>query len=537
MKAIGKSLLIALLAAAAIPASAQAKGLETMSAINGVAPPWSPYRYVAMAPRHPAEEGRTTTLAQIDREGGAIDRWWFLRGHWMTPAFAYDGSGGGLSADGGTLVLAGYRYAYPRPNRWSSRFAIVDTDTAQGFDPARRENLHPVTRITLEGDLKLAGVSPDGETVYLNRYPRPGYPAIHAVQALDVASGKLRPAPVSGSRNRRDRLEGLPVTATSDRQGRWAYTLYGGNGEAPYLQALDTEAGRVVDVRLPHLADETNPMLMKMRLDRDGDKLLISPHGTPQGEPARGPQLSVDTRTFAVRRLGDRFLSFTETPRRPGNLLGRSGTIGRSREGKPIELHQVGDPRWSGELLVFGCIHGDECGASQVKPLTGGCPDPSADIFLVPNLDPDGAAAGSRLNGDGVDLNRNFGSEWQPIGNRWDPEYSGPRPFSEPESRLAARIIARVRPAATIWLHQFRGERPFVRAWGQSLAAARHFARLARMPFRSMRWPRGTGPNWQNHAFPDAAFVVELPRGRLEPAMRSRLSKSLVRMGRWVRED
>jgi hypothetical protein len=57
------------------------------------------------------------------------------------------------------------------------------------------------------------------------------------------------------------------------------------------------------------------------------------------------------------------------------------------------------------------------------------------------------------------------------------------------------------------------------------------------MPFRAMRWPAGTAPNWQNHRFSAPAFVVELPQGRLEPAMRGQLSKALVRMGRWVRED
>ena len=230
-------------------------------------------------------------------------------------------------------------------------------------------------------------------------------------------------------------------------------------------------------------------------------------------------------------------LAFAQTPRGPGNLLGRNAVVGHSLQGRPIELHQVGDPRWSGELLVFGCIHGDECGAGGIEPLTGGCPDPSADIFLVPDLDPDGAAAGSRLNSHGVDLNRNFPSEWRPIGRPGGPQYSGPRQFSEPETRLAARIIQELQPAATIWFHQYRGRRPFVRAWGQSVAGARHFAALARMPFRPMRWPAGTGPNWQNHTSSGAAFVVELPRGRLEPAMRGRLSKALVRMGRWVRED
>ncbi|HVD39194.1 MAG TPA: DUF2817 domain-containing protein, partial [Solirubrobacterales bacterium] len=233
----------------------------------------------------------------------------------------------------------------------------------------------------------------------------------------------------------------------------------------------------------------------------------------------------------------DDLLDFAQTPRRPGNLLARTGVVGHSAQGRPIEVRQLGDPKWRGELLVFGCIHGDECGASAIEPTIGGCPDPSADVFLVPNLNPDGAAAGSRLNGDGVDLNRNFNSGWRPAGRPGDPEYSGPRPFSEPETRLAARIVHALEPAATIWFHQHRGERPFVRAWGGSVAGARHFAALARMPFRAMRWPAGTAPNWQNHRFEAPAFVVELPQGRLGPEMRSRLSKALVRMGRWVRED
>jgi murein peptide amidase A len=219
----------------------------------------------------------------------------------------------------------------------------------------------------------------------------------------------------------------------------------------------------------------------------------------------------------------------------------RTKVVGRSAGGEPIELRQVGDPKWSGELLVFGCIHGDECAASGLKlvsaSLAAGCPDPDSDAYIVPTVNPDGTALGSRLNARGVDLNRNFPSEWRRIGTPWSPQYSGARPFSEPETRLAARVIRAVRPAATIWFHQYRGSRPFVRAWGQSIEGARHFARLAQMPFRAMRWPGGTGPNWQNHVFGGAAFVVELPQGELGSKMRGRLNEALVRMGRSVRED
>ena len=234
------------------------------------------------------------------------------------------------------------------------------------------------------------------------------------------------------------------------------------------------------------------------------------------------------------------FLAFTRTPRRPGNLLARRGLAGRSAEGRPIGLLQRGDPAIGGELLVFACIHGDECAASGIEPLApaSGCPDPASEIFLVRNLNPDGFAAGSRLNGRGVDLNRNFPSGWRPIGRRGDPQHAGRRPFSEPETRLAARIVRALEPSVTIWFHQHSAPRPLVRAWKQSVPAAHTFARLARLPFRRLPWPDGTAPNWQNHRFPGtASFVVELPAGELGTDLKGRLERAVVRLAREVGED
>lgn len=236
----------------------------------------------------------------------------------------------------------------------------------------------------------------------------------------------------------------------------------------------------------------------------------------------------------------NRFLAFTRTPRHPGNLLARRGLAGRSAEGRPIGLLERGDPAIEGELLVFGCIHGDECAARDIEPLApgSGYPDPASEIFLVRNLNPDGLAAGSRLNRRGVDLNRNFPSGWRPIGQRGDPQYSGPRPFSEPETRLAARIIRTLRPGVTIWFHQHRHPRALVRAWGQSIPAGRAFARLGWLRFRPLPWPDGTAPNWQNHRFPGTtSFVVELPPGQLGLGLKSRLERAVVRLARKVGED
>jgi protein MpaA len=233
------------------------------------------------------------------------------------------------------------------------------------------------------------------------------------------------------------------------------------------------------------------------------------------------------------------FLAFTQTPRHPGNLMVRMGLAGRSAEGRQIVVRQLGDPAIGGRLLVFDCIHGDECAArGQIVPLANGCPDPAANIYIVPNLNPDGFARNTRVNGRGVDLNRNFPAGWKPIGESGDPEYAGPRPFSEPESRLAARIIRRLQPEATVWFHQDAASHPYVRAWGQSVPTARRFARLAHLRFRLMEWLPGTAPNWQNHQFRGtSSFVVELPPGKLGNALRIKLSAAVDRLARKVGKD
>ncbi len=188
--------------------------------------------------------------------------------------------------------------------------------------------------------------------------------------------------------------------------------------------------------------------------------------------------------------------------------------LGRSSQGRPIRATVVGDREAANRVLVVGCIHGNECaGIAVTRRLARlGAPRGSV-LWLVHQLNPDGAALGVRQNGRGVDLNRNFPSEWRPIGRRWDPQYSGPRPFSEPETRIALRLVRRVRPDLTVWFHQ---PQTVVRAWGPSVPAARRYAVLARMRYRSIPWPNGTAPNWQNHRFPGAAsFVVELAPGPL----------------------
>ena len=202
--------------------------------------------------------------------------------------------------------------------------------------------------------------------------------------------------------------------------------------------------------------------------------------------------------------------------------------IGRSALGRPIRAFAYGRPDAERTVLVVGCIHGDEGEGIEITQRLEGTYTRAARVVIVHQLNPDGYRLRVRQNGRGVDLNRNFGSEWIPIGQRWDPQYSGPRAWSEPETRIARELIRRIRPDITIWYHQ---PQALVRAWGPSVAAARRYARLARVPYRSIRWPNGTAPNWQNHRFPGTtSFVVELPPGELPDAAAARHARAVLRL-------
>jgi N-acetylmuramoyl-L-alanine amidase len=187
--------------------------------------------------------------------------------------------------------------------------------------------------------------------------------------------------------------------------------------------------------------------------------------------------------------------------------------LGRSVQGRRISALAVGDPGAKRKVLVFGCIHGDErAGIRVVRRLARSAAPPGVQLWLVESLNPDGAAANRRQNARGVDLNRNFPRRWHPIGRRWDQQYSGPRPVSEPETRIARRLILRLRPRITIWFHQ---PLALVDRSGGDPRVQRRFSRLSGLPLRQIGPYPGTATRWQNHAIAaTTAFVVELPGGR-----------------------
>jgi protein MpaA len=202
--------------------------------------------------------------------------------------------------------------------------------------------------------------------------------------------------------------------------------------------------------------------------------------------------------------------------------------LGRSVEGRPIEAVELGDPGAARKVLVVGCIHGNECaGIAIARRLERISPPKGVDLWVVESLNPDGYAAGTRENARGVDLNRNFPWGWQDLEGVTD---SGARPLSEPESRIAYRLILRLRPAVSIWFHQHLN---LVDESGGNIAVERRFAELVELPsLRLVRYP-GSVTTWENHVLPGkTAFVVELPAGRLARASVSRFAAAVLAVAR-----
>ena len=192
--------------------------------------------------------------------------------------------------------------------------------------------------------------------------------------------------------------------------------------------------------------------------------------------------------------------------------------IGRSVQGRPITAYEKGNPAASRTVLLVGQMHGNE----PAGPVTARyvrdalAVDSDVDLWVVPTMNPDGAARHTRRNARGVDLNRNWPTNGWRTSSR-DPRssyYGGRSAASEPEVRAVMAFLRRVRPDLITSIHQ-----PFAAVDNSSKPTARAYAgRLARqlgLPARGITvgTPSSlvapTMTSWYNSTFAGAAVTVE----------------------------
>lgn len=190
--------------------------------------------------------------------------------------------------------------------------------------------------------------------------------------------------------------------------------------------------------------------------------------------------------------------------------------LGRSVRGRPIVAYRKGNPEARHHVVLLGQMHGDEpAGPRTVRAVLDRLRvDSDTDLWLVPTMNPDGAARGTRTNARGVDLNRNWPtSGWRDADRRpGSRSYRGPRPASEPETRVMMRFLRAVRPAYVASVHQ-----P-LRAIGRDDKDRRFVRRLAReldLPVRHLSVGTGSGrvsptlTGWYNDTHRGTAVTVE----------------------------
>ncbi len=109
--------------------------------------------------------------------------------------------------------------------------------------------------------------------------------------------------------------------------------------------------------------------------------------------------------------------------------------IGTSAGGRPIYAEYWGDADAARVVLVIGQIHGNECAPSLVVEQVRQNPPSDYGIWLIPTLNPDGYAAYTRTNANGIDLNADGYNR------------------SQPETEALLAFTSEVRPILSVHVH------------------------------------------------------------------------------------
>lgn len=142
-------------------------------------------------------------------------------------------------------------------------------------------------------------------------------------------------------------------------------------------------------------------------------------------------------------------------------------TIGYSSKGRAIAAYTFGSGAKS--VVYTGAIHGNEVSTrslmlrwiDELEANARAIPAGTS-VVVVPMINPDGIAAGSRVSGSNVDLNRNFGtSDWKKdittVTNAPFPGGGGSAPLSEPETKAITGLVGRLRPSIVLSYHSIGG--------------------------------------------------------------------------------
>lgn len=134
--------------------------------------------------------------------------------------------------------------------------------------------------------------------------------------------------------------------------------------------------------------------------------------------------------------------------------------LGKSVKGRDITAMIFG--KGKKRVLVFGGIHGDEenttvIARSLAVHLNSETLPQNLTVIIVPDVNPDGLMAQTRVNANGVDINRNFPSKTWSADYTEQRRFPGLKPSSEPETRAVLDLLEHYPPDLVVTLHAAMG--------------------------------------------------------------------------------
>ena len=169
----------------------------------------------------PDGSGTRVSRVKVD-DGGSVDGQLTIPGRFVPATIGLGKTTIGLSADGGTLVLAD-----PASPDGSSRFAVLST----ALDA-------PASIISLAGRFTLDTLSPDGRRIYFVEHLSAEAGGHYVVRSYDVSARAFEAGIVVDKLNGDEAMAGTPIEQVVGNAG-WVFTLYLGP-DGPFVHALST---------------------------------------------------------------------------------------------------------------------------------------------------------------------------------------------------------------------------------------------------------------------------------------------------------
>jgi WD40 repeat protein len=196
-----------------------------------------------------------TTLSDVDPATGAVLHSMQLPGAYELPHVTLGGMPGGLSQNGGWIVMQ---------SAGGSPFLVMDTS----FHAAPK-------RIDLLGHYEFDAISNDGYRLYLIEY---GSAGSYRVRLYDVGAKLMDPQVVIDKTNPSESMSGLKLSGIPSQDGRILYSIYARPSDAPFIHALDMSGPFASCIDLPGKGYQSdyNALHWSIAMSRDGSHLYAT---------------------------------------------------------------------------------------------------------------------------------------------------------------------------------------------------------------------------------------------------------------------